>query len=117
MITPQPLDSLIRRAERLPCVRKSDLRCGDGVIVRTRNSWYSIIYLGDGRYRVSGGWFDRMGVSPATTTVNGCTWGGFAIRTDLVASPGLFLEFGNNVLTTRIQQVRVIRPDPSPQIH
>jgi hypothetical protein len=60
-------------------------------------------------YSVSGGWFDREGVSPQKMTINGCTWGGSAINLDLVAAPGLFLEFGNQVLTTRIQHVRVIR--------
>ena len=31
------------------------------------------------------------------------------IRHDVVAAPGLFLEFGNNVSTTRIKDVRVVR--------
>ena len=38
----------------------------------------------------------------------GCTWGGSAIKEDIVAARGLFLEFGNHVITTRIQNVRVI---------
>jgi len=111
MIGRKSLDTLIRQAENLPGVRRSDLSLGDRVIVRTRNSSYSILSLGDGQYRVSGGWFDRMGVSPATTTISGCTWGGSAIKTDLVASQGLFLEFGNRVLTTRIQDVLLARSE------
>jgi hypothetical protein len=94
------------------CVRKTDLRLGDCLIVQTRNSSYRIVCLGNGLYRVSGGWFDRAGVSPVTTTINGCTWGGSAIHTGLAAGHGLFLEFGNNVLTTRIRQLRLI---PSPE--
>ena len=117
MFSTRTLNQLTRLAPRLGGIRRSDLRFGDGVVVRTRNSCYSIVCLGDGRYRVSGGWFDKMGVSPVTTTINGCTWGGTAIHTDLVAGRGLFLEFGNNVLTTRIQQVRVVRPEPAGPVH
>ena len=117
MIGRKPLDALIRQAEHLQGVRRSDLSLGDRVIVRTRNSSYSILSLGNGQYRVSGGWFDRMGVSPATTTISGCTWGGSAIKTDLVASQGLFLEFGNRVLTTRIQDVHLSRLEDSQLPH
>ena len=111
------LDVIARQAERLPGVRRPDLSIGDGVIVTTRNSSYVIVSLGDGRFRVSGGWFDSMGVSPAVTTINGCTWGGSTIKSDLIASPGLFLEFGNRVLTTRIRKVRLARAAQSPVVH
>ena len=114
---PMALTDLVREVERMQGVEKAELKCGDLVLVRTRNSSYAIFCLGDGRYRVSGGWFDRSGVSPAETTINGCTWGGSAIKTDLVASRGLFLEFGNHVVTTRIQQVQVIRADEPTAIH
>ena len=117
MMVSRTLNALSERADRVGGVRKHDLDLGDRVIVRTRNSSYSIMSLGDGRYRVSGGWFDRLGVSPATTTINGCTWGGSAIKTDMVAGPGLFLEFGNRVVTTRIQQVRVVRSAGPSMIH
>jgi hypothetical protein len=89
-------------------VRKADLRLGDCVLVHTRNSVYSITVLGGGEFAVSGGWFDRDGSSPAKLAINGCTLGGRAILTDLVAAPGLFLEFGNRVTTTRIGTVRVV---------
>ena len=114
---PMALTDLVREVERLQGVEKADLKCGDLVMVHTRNYSYAIFCLGDGRYRVSGGWFDRTGASPATTTINGCTWGGSAIKTDLVAGRGLFLEFGNHVVTTRIQQVQVIRADEPAAIH
>ena len=55
------------------------------------------------------GWFDRHGDGPSVVTVNGCTYGGSLIRHDVVAAPGLFLEFGNRVSTTRIREVRVAR--------
>jgi hypothetical protein len=101
-------------------VRKSELGCGDRVIVRTRNSTYSLCVLGDDTFAVSGGWFERRSGSATLITINGCTYGGSVIRHDVVAGPGLFLEFGNNVLTTRIQDVRVVRSDetvgPGPQL-
>ena len=90
-------------------VRKSDLGFGDCVIVTTRNSVYSLWSLGDGTFAVSGGWFDQQADTQGPITVNGCTYGGSAIRHDVVAARGLFLEFGNNVSTTRIQDVRVQR--------
>ena len=37
-----------------------------------------------------------------------CIWGGRAIKVDVVAACGLFLEFGNQLMTTRIQKVDVI---------
>ena len=102
------------RADEADVVRKSQLNLGDRVIVRTRNSVYSLCALGDDTFAVSGGWFERGGDAPTLVTVNGCTYGGSVIRHDVVAGPGLFLEFGNNVLTTRIQDVRVVRQEELP---
>ncbi len=107
------LDTLVEHAGRLEGVRKSDVHSGDWVLVHTRNSLYSIYVLGGGLYSVSGGWFDRRGLAPATLTINGCTWGGRAIKSDMVAAPGLCLEFGNDVITTCIQRIRVIRAEES----
>jgi hypothetical protein len=109
ILEPNDLRTLTLQACRLDSVRKSDLHCGDCVIVTTRNSVYTIYCLGDGQYSVSGGWFDREGVSPTTISINGCTWGGSAIHSEIVAARGLFLEFGNQVVTTRIQNVRILR--------
>lgn len=106
------LEERVEQASQLESVRKRDLRSGDWVLVTTKNSVYSICVLDDEWYFVSGGWFDREGVSPQKTTINGCTWGGSVIKQDIVAARGLFLEFGNHVMTTRIQQVRVIRGEP-----
>jgi len=92
------LEALAEQARSLEEVRKADLRSGDRIVVTTRNSRYTIWALGDGQYWVWGGWFDRRGVSPCRVTINGCTWGGSAIK----------LEFGNRVLTTRVQNVHVI---------
>ena len=105
----QTLEERTEQASRLEQVRRIDLRCGDWVLVTTRNSRYMICRLDDDSYMVSGGWFDRKGLSPQKIGIHGCTWGGSALKHDIVAARGLFLEFGNRVVTTRIQQVRVIR--------
>ena len=93
----------------LETVRRGDLRSGDWVVVTTKNSVYLLCVLGEDHYSVSGGWFDQKSLSPTPVAVNGCTWGGSAINHDIVAAPGLFLEFANRVMTTRIQHVRVYR--------
>jgi hypothetical protein len=103
------LGALVENAESLEEVRKSDVQCGDRVVVTTKNSSYTIWVLARDTYWVWGGWFTRKGVAPQLVTINGCTWGGTAIKCDIVAACGLRLEFGNCVLTTPIQQVRVIR--------
>ena len=105
----------MRQSGRSDLVWKKDLCFGDWVLITTKNSTYSICVLDNDLYSVSGGWFDREGISPLKTTINGCTWGGSAIKHDIVAGQGLFLEFGNQILTTRIQSVHVIRA-PRPTI-
>ena len=52
------LESLIFRAGALQAASKAEVSFGDRVIVETRNSSYEIVSLGEGLYRVSGGWFD-----------------------------------------------------------
>lgn len=108
-----PIDRLADEADRISGIRKGDLGRGDWVLVTTKNSTYSICFLGADQYAVTGGWFDREGLSPQVTTISGCSWGGSAIKTDLVAAPGLFLGFGNSIVTTRIRNVQLIR-QPTP---
>jgi hypothetical protein len=103
------LGAIVGQIGRLEAVRKADLALGDRVLVTTRNSTYSIHVLCEDLYSVSGGWFDRNGVSPSNVAINGCTWGGRAIKWDIVAAPGLHLEFGNQVVTSRIMECQVIR--------
>jgi hypothetical protein len=104
----QTLADRIEQARSLEEVRKKDLRAGDRVLVTTRNSLYTIWVLDEGVYWVSGGWFDLQRISPQRAAINGCTWGGSAIKQDILAARGLLLEFGNSVRTTRIREVRVI---------
>jgi hypothetical protein len=109
------LEARTMDADRLEAVRKNDLLSGDSVLVQTKNSVYAIRALGEGLYEVSGGWFDRHGGSAQVVSINGCTWGGSAIKQDIVAARGLFLEFGNRVVTTRIRDILLIRADQKDQ--
>ena len=102
------LATITEQAGRLKEVRKRELNFGDWVVVTTRNSTYSLRVLEGDRYSISGGWFDHEGLSPLRTTIAGCTWGGSAIKVDIVAACGLHLEFGNRVVTSVIQKVCVI---------
>lgn len=117
MISSTTLDTLARRLQQTAAVHKDDLDLGDALLVETRNSRYRIVSLGNGEYRVDGGWFDRETSGPVVTTIRGCTWGGSAIATDLLAAQGLFLEFGNGVVTTAIRSFRVIKPSASNSVH
>ncbi len=103
------LDAIVDNVKGLEAVRKADLELGDQVLVTTRNSTYSIHVLQEDCYSVSGGWFDQQGLSPSKVAINGCTWGGRAIKWDIVAACGLHLEFGNQVVTSRIMEYQVIR--------
>jgi hypothetical protein len=101
------LAALAAAASFLRGVRRGQLQPGDTVLVETRNSLYAMGALGNGEFVVSGGWFVEHPAG-GSIAINGCTWGGRAILTDVIAAPGLFLEFGNGVRTTRIQAVSLV---------
>ena len=112
-----PLGELARGVDHLRLVHKRDLQRGDWLVVTTRNSVYSLLALGDGSYSVAGGWFERHQRSPQRVGINGCTFGGQALKCDVLAGPGLFLEFANHVTTTRIQKVQVFHCDGREAVH
>jgi hypothetical protein len=103
------LGKIVEDSTLLKQVCKWDLQFGDLVLIKTRNSVYSVYVLDNDSYLVSGGWFDRKGLSPLKMRINGCTWGGSIIKIDALAACGLCLEFGNRVVTTAIQRVSVLR--------
>ena len=103
------LDRLVQHAEVIDGVWAESVQPGEWVVVRTRNSVYSLAPLGRGRYRVSGGWFATSGPEGQDVRIAGCTWGGAAIHTRLIAAVGMYLEFDNGVRTTRIREVRIVR--------
>lgn len=113
MRSPQPrlaasLSSLAVHADTLASVRKADLQTGDMVCIKTRNSTYTLRFLGTRNYIVSGGWFNRKGLAPMVTTVAGCTWGGSAIKIDVIAVCGLRIEFGNRLITSPVHKIFVL---------
>lgn len=94
-------------------VDRSALTMGDKLIVTTLNSVYTLECIGDGRWRASGGWFDRNGLSPAVVRIMGCSLGGSVINQRLIAGSGLRIEFDNRVVTTSIRRFKVWRFDRS----
>lgn len=102
------LASIIRSADHLQEVRKSSLCVGDWVFVKTVKSLYRIRVLGSGFYEVTGGWFEKKGLSPAQLRISGCTWGGSAIKIDLIAACRLRIEFGNRLITSPVQRIFVL---------
>lgn len=101
------LQHLTQTADRLPQVQKADLHPGDWVVVKTEHSTYTILAVENGKYKVSGGWFDRKFSVPVEVGIVGCTWGGSAVKIDVVAACGLRLEFGNKVKTSSIREIVV----------
>ena len=99
------LSNLVAGSDAIKQVYKANLRSGDVVLVQTCNSVYTMHVMGDGWFEISGGWFDRKGKSPMKIRINGCTWGGTAIKMNIVAACGLQLEFANRVVTSPIQRV------------
>jgi hypothetical protein len=82
---------------------------GDWLVVRTKNSIYTLCAQGDGRFIVTGGWFSAHGADATSVGVSGCTWGQQAILTGMIAAPGMCVEFDNGVRTTRVREVQLIR--------
>ena len=109
------LDRLASAAAVVDGVRASDLEPGDCVLVRTKNSLYTLRANADGSFDVEGGRFARE--DGTRLRVAGCTWGGTALLTCMIAAPGMFLEFDNHVRTTRIREVRHLRPALASTIH
>ncbi len=101
----QSLDRIIERIDQLKQISKNDLEHGDFIFVKTRNSVYHIRKAEDNLYEVSGGWFDRNGISPHRLTIRGCTWGGSIINIRMAAACGFCLEFGNNLVTSPVNKI------------
>ena len=103
------IDELTEAAGIVGGVKRHELNPGDRVIVSTKNSVYALTARLDGSFEISGGWFEREGSGTAIVEVLGCTAGGHALFTEHIAAPGLFMELGDGLRTTRIRTVRVIQ--------
>jgi len=102
------LDNIIEVSEKLPQIKKREVKPGDWVFVKTMNSTYRIKADKNKEYIISGGWFEKNGLNNFRTNINGCTWGGSAIKTDVLAACGLSIEFGNRLKTSRIKKIIVL---------
>jgi hypothetical protein len=103
------LKTIVNSVDRIGQISKATLGLDDLVLVTTSNSLYKIRKKENNLYEVSGGWFDRKGLSPFVVTVRGCSWGGSIIKVDIVAACGLCLEFGNRLVTSPIRKITVIK--------
>ncbi|MEE8348466.1 MAG: hypothetical protein V3R94_02775 [Acidobacteriota bacterium] len=103
------LGAIVDHLDELEQIPKNSLFFGDWLRITTLDAIYSIYVVKEGSYMVSGGWFDRHEVSPFKTTIAGCTWGGSAIKIDIVAALGLHLEFGNRLVSSPIQKIEMCR--------
>jgi len=111
------LDSLSESSRTIDGVWADDVEPGDLLIVHTQNSVYRITALGGGLFRVEGGWFSAHDLESAEVRIAGCTWGGRAILTRLIAAPGMCIEFDNTVQTTSVRDVRLFRYDATTICH
>ncbi|MDA0683449.1 MAG: hypothetical protein O2797_00460 [Bacteroidetes bacterium] len=99
------LSALTDHASHAVGIKRSDLNPGDVIMLYTRNSVYTARFMEDGRFAVSGGWFDQHYDRAFVTSITGCTWGGKCINREFVGSCGMRVEFGNRVLTSVLQRV------------
>jgi hypothetical protein len=102
------LEILLRHAGNLDAIGRDELGAGDRLIMKTQNSVYYIDVAEAGTVFVSGGWFDRKGISPMKTRIRGCTWGGSSIMINVLAACGLRLEFQNRLVTSSIRSIFVL---------
>lgn len=99
------LSALTEHAAGASGVRRGDVHPGDVVMLYTRNSVYHARCLEDGRFAVSGGWFEQHYTTEFITSITGCTWGGKCINREFLGSCGMRVEFGNRVITSVLQRV------------
>jgi len=104
------IDKCVEQVPQMKSIRRGDLRFADRMVVTTQNSEYDLVMIEDDTFLVAGGWFDREHLSPHRVRINGCTWGGSMICLDILAAPGMCMEFNNRVMTSAIRAVVVYRP-------
>jgi len=100
------LSALAQQALSTQQIDRETLHFDDIIEVHTRNSIYTLLVIGKNDFIVYGGWFDRKGLTPFRTAINGCTWGGTTLKKDIIAGCGMRLEFANRVTTTVILKIQ-----------
>jgi len=101
---------LKKRCASLPqMIFRDNLRFGDLIEITTKNSTYMLFVVDPNNFLVSGGWFERKGLAPARVEIPGCTWGGSAIKLDVIAGRGLCIEFQDRAVTSRVLEMTIRR--------
>jgi len=96
--------------EEIPeIIFRESLRFGDLIEVTTKNSTYMLFVVDNKNFLASGGWFGRKGRTPSRVQIPGCTWGGSAIKLDVVAVRGLCIEFQDKAVTSRVLGMKIHR--------
>ncbi len=88
---------------------RDTLRFGDLIEITTKNSTYMVFVVDPNNFLASGGWFERKGLAPARVKIPGCTWGGSAIKLDVIAGRGLCIEFQDRAVTSRVLEMKIRR--------
>ena len=105
------LDNIVKGSDKLKHVSKASFNLWACLFVKTQNSSYTIRKVDDKYFEVCGGWFDRKGLSPSRLMIRGCTYGGSALHINMLAACGLRMEFGNNLITSPVNQLIVIKAE------
>lgn len=97
------MDKQIEMLSMIDMLPKKGLTPGSMIEIYTTNSVYELYVLEGDDFIVSGGWFDKQNLSPYHVCINGCTWGGSAIKHDIIAGEMMHIEFNTgdrNIVTT-----------------
>ena len=86
---------------------KSDVLPGDRIIVETRNSEYHLQVLSDNLFAITGGWFGED--EPSRLSIVYCTRTDSFINTELIAGVGMQIRFSNDLSTSQVVRIRVLR--------
>lgn len=99
-------------SEKLQMVlSREDFFENDELIITTKHSRYFIRAVAEGQVLVDGGWFDKHGLSPYITKIEGATWGWGDIYSDIIAKNGMRIKFDNGVVTSQVKQFEVIKAE------
>ncbi|MCS7054388.1 MAG: hypothetical protein NZM09_11760 [Ignavibacterium sp.] len=100
------IESLIDKFKNKPKVFIKELPVGTIIYLETENSTYKLEVIDPNECCVlaSGGYFQRKNIEPAKTYIIGSTFGGSMIFKDQLIE-GLFCEFYNNIITSRIKRI------------
>lgn len=107
-------------AESVQKIFLKDLAPGEQLLIRTKNSHYSLDYAGYGAAKISG--HSRFCPAPLPVNILGASKGGRALLLGVIAV-GLSLQLaraadGGVIVTSPIQSVeRTPNPDPTPHAH